>query len=47
MENQFDIRKAIAQQLGELILANFEQTAEIQRLRALLAETQKDDTKAE
>ena len=45
MNNESFVRDAIAKQLGDLILANFELTAEIQRLRALVAELQsKEDT---
>lgn len=40
MNNESFIRAAIAKQLGDLILVNFELTAEIQRLQALVAELQ-------
>jgi hypothetical protein len=46
MDKQLDLRKTIAQQIGELIVANFEQAFEIQRLQAVITELQNQQNEA-
>lgn len=42
MDNQLDTRKAVSQLIGDLVIANTELTVEVQRLRALVEQLQKD-----